>query len=225
MSPARSCRAGDTVEDYCRACATDRFHTVVAADARGAPLRVVCDYCRSEHNYRGGPRLTVPGALATGAGSRAPAPRPPDDREQTRRRPAAPDAFPLVSDRERTASPVMLPNDPDVDLELLLRRVIREESGITPVAPAEKWRGGTFVLRPGTPGLQEKSWPIETFFHKVVMLRNRLRTLEQQLNASDLPDDVKVKLQGYVSGCYGSLTSFNILFADADEQFKGASSE
>jgi hypothetical protein len=58
-----------------------------------------------------------------------------------------------------------------------------------------------------------------------VMLRNRLRTLEQQLNASDLPDDVKGKLQGYVSGCYGSLTSFNVLFADADDQFKGSSSE
>ena len=74
-------------------------------------------------------------------------------------------------------------------------RIIREESGLTPVAPAEKWRGGDLVLRPGKPGVQEKSWPIETFFHKVVMLRNRLRTLEQQVNASDLPDDQKVKLQ------------------------------
>jgi hypothetical protein len=119
----------------------------------------------------------------------------------------------------------MLPHDTDVDLELLAAPRDQEEAGITPVAPAEKWRGGTFVLRPGTPGIQEKSWPIETFFHKVVMLRNRLRTLEQQLNASDLPDDVKVKLQGYVSGCYGSLTSFNVLFADADDQFKGSSSE
>ena len=107
------------------------------------------------------------------------------------------------------------------DLELLLRRIIREETGITPVTPGEKWRGGTFVLRPGTPGLQEKSWPIETFFHKVVMLRNRLRTLEQQLNASDLPDDVKVKLQGYITGCYGTLTSFNVLFAEEEDQFKG----
>ena len=108
------------------------------------------------------------------------------------------------------------------DLELLLRRVIREESGLTPVAPADKWRGGTLVLRPGTPGLQEKSWPIETFFHKVVMLRNRLRTLEQQINAADVPDEVKVKVQRYISGCYGSLTSFNVLFADEDDQFKGA---
>jgi hypothetical protein len=107
------------------------------------------------------------------------------------------------------------------DLELLLRRIIREETGITPVVPAEKWRGGTLVLRPGTAGLQEKSWPIETFFHKIVMVRNRLRTLEQQVNAAEMPEDVKVKLQAYVSGCYGSLTSFNVLFADEDDQFKG----
>ena len=108
------------------------------------------------------------------------------------------------------------------DLEGLLRRVIREEAGITAVAPAEKWRGGTLVLRPATPGLQEKTWPIETFFHKVVMLRNRLRTLEQHVNASDLPEDTKVKLQAYVSGCYGTLTSFNVLFADEADQFTGS---
>lgn len=115
--------------------------------------------------------------------------------------------------------------DTNTDLELLLRRIIREETGLTGVPPAEKWRGGTLVLRPGTPGLQEKSWPIETFFHKVVMLRNRLRTLEQHVNASELPDDVKVKLQGYITGCYGSLTSFNVLFAEEDDQFKGSGGE
>ena len=110
----------------------------------------------------------------------------------------------------------------DVDLELLLRRVIREETGLTPAVPADKWRGGSLVLRPGTAGLQEKSWPIETFFHKVVMLRNRLRTLEQQVNSLEAPEDVKVRLQGYITGCYGSLTSFNVLFADEDDQFKGS---
>ena len=119
----------------------------------------------------------------------------------------------------------MLPEDPTTDLELLLRRIIREESGLTTAVPADKWRGGTLVLKPGTPGVQEKTWPIETFFHKVVMLRNRLRTLEQQVNASNLPDDVKVKLQAYVSGCYGSLTSFNVLFADEDDKFIGAGGE
>ncbi len=108
------------------------------------------------------------------------------------------------------------------DLEKLLRRIIREEAGLTPVAPADKWRGGTLVLRPGKAGLQEKTWPIETFFHKVVMLRNRLRTMEQQINASALPEDEKVRLQGYLTGCYGSLTSFNVLFADEQDQFRGS---
>ena len=111
------------------------------------------------------------------------------------------------------------------DLEMLLRRIIREETGITPVTPADKWRGGTLALRPGNPELQEKTWPIETFFHKVVMLRNRLRTLEQQVNATDMPEAVKVKLQGYISGCYGSLTSFNVLFAEEEDQFKGGSGD
>jgi len=119
----------------------------------------------------------------------------------------------------------MLAQDSTTDLELLLRRVIREETGITSVAPAEKWKGGTMVLRPGTPNLQDKSIPIETFFHKIVMLRNRLRTLEQQVNASALSDDEKVKIQAYISGCYGSLTSFNVLFAEEDDQFKGSSGE
>jgi hypothetical protein len=213
MSLVRAYRAGDAIEDYCRACKTDRMHTVMAADPGGRPIRVVCDYCRSEHNYRGGPRIDRPHGSPSSAAASPPA------RE---RRPSDPSRspFPIVSDRERTAA--AMPLDAAIDLELLLRRVIREEAGITPVTPADKWRGGSLVLRPGTPGLQEKSWPIETFFHKVVMLRNRLRTLEQQLNASELGDDVKVKLQGYITGCYGSLTSFNVLFADEDDQFKGS---
>ena len=204
-----SYRAGDSIEDYCRACKTDRMHTVMAADAAGYPLRVVCDYCESEHNYRGGPRIDVRSPVAAVT-------------VPTRERQSHVDSepFPIVSERERTMSPMSA--DAGTDLESLLRRIIREEAGITPVAPAEKWRDGTLVLRPGKPGLQEKTLPIETFFHKVVMLRNRLRTLEQQLNASDLPEDVKVKLQSYVTGCYGTLTSFNVLFADEDDHFKGS---
>jgi hypothetical protein len=205
-------RAGDSIEDYCRACKLDRMHTVIAADPQGAPIRVACGYCSSEHNYRGGPKIdTSPpdrSPRPAGSGS-APSRQPRPGREP----------FPIVSERERIAPPV---NADSPDLELLLRRILREESGITPVAPAEKWRGGTLVLKPGN-GSQDKSWPIETFFHKVVMIRNRLRTLEQQVNGMELPADVKIKLQGYISGCYGSLTSFNILFADEDDQFKGAS--
>jgi len=212
MTPARPYRAGEAIEDFCRACKTDRSHTVIVVDGEGTPLRVDCGYCHSEHNYRGGPRVGLSGA-------------PPEAATVARTRGGAPSAapFPIVSERERVAPPMTTLNDDTArDLELLLRRIIREETGITPVVPAEKWRGGTLVLRPGTAGLQEKSWPIETFFHKIVMLRNRLRTLEQQVNAASLPDDVKVKLQSYVSGCYGSLTSFNVLFAADEDQFKGS---
>jgi hypothetical protein len=208
-------RAGSAIEDYCRACRLDRMHTVVAADAAGVPLRVTCGFSRSEHNYRVGPR--------SGGGGTPPRRDPgvrPASREPAPRRAAAP--LPLVSERERVRPAIMLPEDSTTDLELLLRRVIRDECGLTPAAPADRWRGGTLVLRPADGSLQEKSWPIETFFHKVVMLRNRLRTLEQQINASDLPDEAKVKLQGYITGCYGSLTSFNVLFADEDDQFQGS---
>src|SRR5262245_307244 len=212
----RTYRAGESIEDYCRACKTDRMHTIIVTDQQGRPLRVSCGYCHSEHNYRGGPRVET-----TGIGSSTPRAAAPA-RTADRAPKAAPgrDPFPIVSEREVTMS-----NAATADLETMIRRVIREETGITPVAPADRWRGGTFALRPGTPGVQEKTWPIETFFHKVVMLRNRLRTLEQQVNAAELPDDVKVKLQGYISGCYGTLTSFNVLFADEADQFKGSGGE
>ena len=204
-------RAGASIEDHCRACKADRMHTVIVVDGEGTPLRVACGYCRSEHNYRGGPRVST---SVSSSGLKS----------SSRPRTATADPFPIVSDRERIA-PAMSPQNTSDDLELLLRRIIREEAGITPAVPAEKWRGGTLVLRPGAEGLQPKTWPIETFFHKIVMVRNRLRTLEQQVNASDLADDVKVKLQSYISGCYGSLTSFNVLFADDEDQFKGGGGE
>jgi hypothetical protein len=79
------------------------------------------------------------------------------------------------------------------------------------------------ILKPGRPDLQAKSWPIETFFHKVVMLRNRLRVLEQQINGAEISEDLKIKLQGYITGCYGTLTSFNILFAEEEDRFRGSS--
>ncbi|HET9830058.1 MAG TPA: hypothetical protein VFP91_00050 [Vicinamibacterales bacterium] len=212
MSPPRAYRAGETLEDVCRACKADRLHTVIVVDAEGVPIRVVCGFCRSEHNYRGGPRPDVSrSSVATAASS------------ETRRATSGGAPFPIVSDRERTST--MPISETPADLEGLLRRIIREETGISPVVPADKWRGGMLVLRPGTAGLQEKSWPIETFFHKIVMLRNRLRTLEQQVNASDLAEADKVKLQSYISGCYGTLTSFNVLFADESDQFKGSGGE
>jgi len=191
---SRPHRAGQSIDDLCRACKATRVHTVIAVDAEGRAARVMCDFCRSEHNYRGGGEAS---------------PRPPA---------AAPS---LVRERERT-EPRMSPAEDADDLERRLRRILRQELGLTAVVPADKWRGGEMVLRPGKPGLQEKKWPIDSFFHKIVMIRNRLRTLEQQVNASELPDDAKVRLQSYISGCYGTLTSFNVLFADEEDQFKGA---
>jgi hypothetical protein len=224
MAFPRPYRAGDTVEDLCRACKIDRDHTVIVAEPDGRPLRVQCDYCGSQHQFRGGserpasvtPTLSPPDFARAPSGKQAERGSP--------MAPATPSAWPLVSERERTETPVTLPSGDEraIDIELLLRRIIREETGLTAVAPAEKWRGGSLVLKPGNPSLQEKSLPIESFFHKVVMIRNRLRTLEQQLNALDAPEDVKVKMQAYITGCYGSLTSFNILFASEDDQFKGS---
>jgi hypothetical protein len=209
----RTYRAGQPVEDHCRQCHEDRIHTVIVVDGAFQPIRVRCDFCGSEHNYRGGPRdgVRTP-ATSARPGDVAPRPAPAVV--------AHPSDEPLVGTRERRF-PAMN-HDSSTDLETLIRTVIREESGLTAVTPADKWRGGDLVLRPGRPGLQEKAWPIDTFFHKIVMLRNRLRTLEQQINASDLPDDQKVKLQAYITGCYGSLTSFNILFADEEDKFVGS---
>src|SRR5262245_44492871 len=171
-APGRRYRAGESLEDFCRACKTDRLHTVIAADGDGQPIRVACGFCHSEHNYRGGPRIRAadvdaPAAQRTTAPSRWTAAGQTPAAAAARSRTASDrDPFPIVSERERTG-PVM-PLDGTDDLERLLRRVIREEAGISPVVPAEKWRDGTLILRPGTPGLQEKTWPIETFFHKVV---------------------------------------------------------
>lgn len=130
----------------------------------------------------------------------------------------------IVSRRETTGGMVG-PEDMSADvseLEALIRRVVREECGVTPVSLADKWRGGSLVLRPGREGLQEKEIPLESFFSKIIAVRNRLRVLEQQINGADVPQDLKLKLQGYVTGAYGSLTTFNVLFADDDDRFKGS---
>jgi hypothetical protein len=212
----RTYRAGDTVEELCRACKIDRLHTVIVVDGDGRPVRVQCDFCGSQHNSRG------PAAAVGATGVRPAAGTPDDAREALRRAAPSRAPFALVTERERREEPVMVENAGGVDLEMLLRRIVREETGLTAAVPSERWRGGTLALRPANPSLQEKTWPIETFFHKVVMIRNRLRTLEQQVNAMDIPEDAKVKLQTYVTGCYGSLSSFNVLFADESDQFKGS---
>ncbi len=101
-----------------------------------------------------------------------------------------------------------------------IRDVLREETLDVQLAP--KWEGGTMVLRPCDPALQAKEIALDQLFHKIVMVRDRLRVLEQKINAHDKLTDVeKVDMQSYVTKCYGSLTTFNVLFRDEKDRFVG----
>jgi hypothetical protein len=122
--------------------------------------------------------------------------------------------------------PLTLPEDLlDMDAESfrrVLTEVIRDELGVGDADIAGKWEGGEMILKPGKDGLQEKRMPLDTIFHKIVMIRDRLRVLEQKINGHPkLGADEKVQMQQYVTACYGSLTTFNVLFADRKDQFVG----
>lgn len=104
----------------------------------------------------------------------------------------------------------------------VLRAVIRDELGVGDAGLGQRWEGGEVILKPGKEGTQEKRIPIDALFNKVVMIRDKLRVLEQKINANTkLTNEEKVQMQQYITGCYGSLTTFNVLFADKKDQFVG----
>lgn len=104
----------------------------------------------------------------------------------------------------------------------VLREVIRDELGVSNTPLGARWEGGEVILKPGKEGTAEKRIPIESLFSKVVMIRDKLRVLEQKLNANaKLTAEEKVGMQQYITGCYGSLTTFNVLFANKNDNFVG----
>ncbi len=135
------------------------------------------------------------------------------------RRPARPTMKnPTLGDSSGTLGDLDMDRD---GLKQVLRELLEEETLYGYPEMASRWQEGTLVMKPADPANQPKEVPIESFFHKIVMLRDRLRVLEAKLNGQDkLSEQDKVELQGYVSKCYGTLTTFNVLFADKADQFR-----
>jgi len=108
------------------------------------------------------------------------------------------------------------------DVEKSLKQILQKWSDITPSAPiADKWKGGKLILDPGQAGVAGKEVPIDQFFHKIVMVRDRIRVMEQKINASKLDENEKIDLQQYITRIYGSLTTFNVLFKSNSDYFVG----
>jgi hypothetical protein len=104
-------------------------------------------------------------------------------------------------------------------------RLIRQLTDIQETAAiAKKWVGGRVILEPGDKALSSKDFPIDAFFHKIIMIRDRMRVLEQRVNSSQLSEEDKINIQQYITRIYGSLTTFNVLFADKGDYFTGEKS-
>jgi len=112
------------------------------------------------------------------------------------------------------------------EVESTLRNMLKQWSDISEIIPiGDRWKGGKLVLEPKDSNLASKEIPIDTFFHKIVMVRDRVRVMEQKINASKLDDQDKVDLQQYITRIYGSLTTFNVLFKINEHQFSGSKSK
>lgn len=130
-------------------------------------------------------------------------------------------AFEVIEATENEVDTISL-----YDVEQSLLTILKKWNGIgEPIAIGDKWKGGNIKLEPGQAGLSNKDIPIDVFFHKIVMLRDRLRVMEQKINASRLEEIEKVELQQYITRIYGSLTTFNILFKSQNDYFVGEKSK
>ena len=108
------------------------------------------------------------------------------------------------------------------DVEKSLLQILKKWSDISEIVPiADKWKGGKIILEPGQAGLSSKEIPIDTFFHKIIMVRDRVRVMEQKINSSKIEEIEKIELQQYITRIYGSLTTFNVLFKSTNNYFVG----
>ncbi|MFK5957492.1 MAG: hypothetical protein QM495_01340 [Lutibacter sp.] len=112
------------------------------------------------------------------------------------------------------------------EVESTLRTILKQWSDISEIIPiADKWKGGKLILEPKDTNLASKEIEIDSFFHKIVMVRDRIRVMEQKINSSKLDNQDKVNLQQYITRIYGSLTTFNVLFKIKEHQFTGEKSK
>jgi len=112
------------------------------------------------------------------------------------------------------------------EVETILRTMLKKWSDVSEIVPiGDKWKGGKLILEPGDPNLKSKELPIDGFFHKIVMVRDRIRVMEQKINSSNLEEQEKIDLQQYITRMYGSLTTFNVLFKNKSQQFVGSRSK
>ena len=132
-------------------------------------------------------------------------------------------------DKTDTQLEEIIPENVSVEIETLseveksLLKILRLWGGVIEKVPlGDRWQHGTMLLQPADKSLKPKEIPIEDFFHKIVMLRDRLRVLEQNINSNKkLSSEDKVNLQQYITRCYGSLTTFNLLFRNKEQWFVG----
>lgn len=108
------------------------------------------------------------------------------------------------------------------EVEKTLKSILKKWSDVSEIVNiADKWKGGKLILEPGDTNLKSSEVPIDTFFHKITMVRDRLRVMEQKINSSNLDEQEKIDLQQYITRSYGSLTTFNVLFKLKEQQFVG----
>jgi hypothetical protein len=127
------------------------------------------------------------------------------------------DAFEVIEAAENEVDTISF-----YDIERSLRDILKKWSDVSQIVPiGDKWKGGKIILEPGQAGLASKEIPVDTFFHKIIMVRDRIRVMEQKINASNIEEIEKIELQQYITRIYGSLTTFNVLFKSTTDYFVG----